>query len=72
MAKIIPGPPGYPIVGNVFDIRNEVPINGLVDLANKYGSIYKKSIFGNEFVVVSDCEMLGEICDETRFGKVLP
>lgn len=71
MLEPIPGPPGYPILGNIFDVRDEVPVNGLVHLADKYGPIYKGSLYGQEFVVVSSVRLLEDSSDETRFHKVL-
>jgi len=71
MLDQIPGPPGYPILGNVLDVRDEVPIHGLVNLADKWGPIYKVTTFGQVFVVVSSVELLEELSDETRFHKVL-
>jgi cytochrome P450 / NADPH-cytochrome P450 reductase len=36
----IPQPPGYPILGNLFDIRGaETPIQALMKLARQYGPI---------------------------------
>ena len=72
MLEPIPGPAAYPIIGNVLDVRNEVPINGLGNLADKYGPIYKITMYGQELVVVSSVKLLDELCDETRFHKVLP
>ena len=71
MLKSIPGPPGYPLIGNLFEIRDDVPINGLANLADKYGPIYKLSYPGGyEMVVISNVQLLEELCDEKRFHKV--
>ena len=71
MLEPIPGPPGYPILGNALDVRDETPINGLQNLADKYGPIYKITVFGQTIVVISSVKMLEEASDETRFQKVL-
>ena len=71
MLEPIPGPPGYPILGNILDVRDEVPINGLQTLADMYGPIYKITLFGQELVVVSSVKMVEELSDEARFHKVL-
>ena len=71
MLEPIPGPPGYPFIGNILDVRDEVPINGFQNLADKYGPIYKVTIFGQELVVVSSVRILEELSDEARFHKVL-
>ena len=75
MLETIPGPAGYPIVGNLFTLRDEVPINGLSSLADEYGPIYKLSFpgvsGGYDMVVVSSVKLLEEISDEKRFHKVV-
>lgn len=75
MLKSIPGPTGYPIVGNLFEVRDEVPINRLSNLAEKYGPIYKLSSpgirGGSEMVVISSVQLLEELSDEKRFHKVV-
>jgi cytochrome P450/NADPH-cytochrome P450 reductase len=35
------------------------------------GSIYSLSILGKRRVVISSVELLNEVCDEKRFGKVV-
>ena len=68
MLETIPGPTGYPMVGNLFTLRDEVPMNGLSDLADEYGPIYKLSFpgvgGGYDMVVISSMKLLGEISDE--------
>ena len=38
MSTPIPGPAGWPLLGNVSDIDPEVPIKSLMDIADKYGN----------------------------------
>ena len=72
MLETIPGPPGYPLIGNIFDLRDEVPVNGFTRLADKYGPIYRLNMYGNDVVVVSSVKLLEELSDESRFHKILP
>lgn len=37
MSTPIPGPAGWPFLGNLGDIDPEVPIKSLMDIADKYG-----------------------------------
>jgi cytochrome P450/NADPH-cytochrome P450 reductase len=37
MSTPIPGPAGWPLLGNLYDIDPEVPIKSLMDIADKYG-----------------------------------
>lgn len=35
----IPGPKGVPLLGNIYDIDQEVPLNSLELLADNYGTV---------------------------------
>lgn len=34
----IPGPPGLPIIGNIYDVDPQLPIRSLELIADKYGT----------------------------------
>lgn len=38
MSVPIPGPRGVPLVGNVYDIEREVPLNSMELMADHYGT----------------------------------
>ncbi|KAF3175883.1 hypothetical protein TWF788_008353 [Orbilia oligospora] len=59
--KPIPGPPGLPLVGNIFDIDLVTPLKTLEGFADQYG--------GKELLVLSSWELIHECCDEKRFAK---
>lgn len=40
MSTPIPGPAGWPLLGNVNDIDPDVPIKSLMDIADKYGNCF--------------------------------
>ena len=42
----IPRPPGHMLVGNLFDVDTAHPMEGLAELARKYGPIYKLDVPG--------------------------
>jgi cytochrome P450/NADPH-cytochrome P450 reductase len=44
--EAIPRPPGHMLVGNLFDIDTAHPIDGLAELARKYGPIYQLDVPG--------------------------
>jgi cytochrome P450/NADPH-cytochrome P450 reductase len=73
MDQPIPSPPGLPFLGNLLDLRDEegVTIHALERLADIYGTIFKIRIRGHEQIVVSGSDLFDELCDETRFSKVL-
>jgi cytochrome P450/NADPH-cytochrome P450 reductase len=65
----IPSPRGLPLIGNILDIQNEVPIHGIERLLDIYGPIIKLNLFGNERITVGSADLLEELCDEKRFWK---
>ncbi|KIW27725.1 uncharacterized protein PV07_07435 [Cladophialophora immunda] len=71
MSTPIPSPPGIPILGNVLDIDPNNANQSLRHLADKYGPIFKLTMFGSERYIISSVELLNEICDEKRFCKAV-
>jgi cytochrome P450/NADPH-cytochrome P450 reductase len=67
----LPGPPGLPFIGNVRAIDFTQPIESLMSLAREYGPIFKLITPGGISVVVSGVDLVSEICDDTRFDKVI-
>src|SRR5215212_4755256 len=68
----IPQPPGYPLVGNVFDlIGEETPIQALMKLARQYGPIFRLHMPQGSNIVLSGFELVEEVCDEKHFDKFL-
>src|SRR3954447_25469423 len=68
----IPHPPGHLLVGNLFDLDTSHPLESLADLARQYGPIYQLQLPGRgSRVIVSGYKLVDELCDETRFDKML-
>ncbi|MCB5292433.1 bifunctional cytochrome P450/NADPH--P450 reductase [Arthrobacter sp. SO3] len=67
----IPQPPPRPVVGNLPDIDSSKGVLGLAEVAEQYGPIVRIQFFNRSVVVVSSQELVNELCDESRFGKVL-
>ncbi|WP_214366618.1 bifunctional cytochrome P450/NADPH--P450 reductase [Pseudonocardia sp. H11422] len=67
----LPGPKGLPLVGNLFDIDSDSPIEGFMRMAREYGPIYKLNVPGGTRVMVSGPDLVDEICDDTRFDKMI-
>jgi cytochrome P450/NADPH-cytochrome P450 reductase len=67
----IPQPPPRPVVGNLPDIDSSKGALGLVEVAEQYGPIVRIQFFNRSIVAVSSQELVNEVCDESRFGKVL-
>ena len=68
----IPHPPGHLFVGNLFDLDANHPIESMMDLARTYGPVFQIDMpGGNSRVVVSGFDLVNELCDESRFDKML-
>jgi cytochrome P450/NADPH-cytochrome P450 reductase len=67
----IPQPPPHPLVGNLPDIDASKGVFGLVEVAEQYGPIVRIQFFNRSTIVVSSQRLVNEVCDESRFGKVL-
>lgn len=69
----IPEPDGErPFGGHAHLLDLDKPIESMGALANKYGEIYKlKFPGGAELVVVSSQQLIEELCDESRFDKMV-
>lgn len=65
----IPKPAGSPIVGNVFSLDSEAPLQALMKISEEQGPIFWLDMMGAPLVIVSGAELVKELCDETRFGK---
>jgi cytochrome P450 / NADPH-cytochrome P450 reductase len=68
----IPQPPGYPVLGNLFDVKGaETPIQALMKLARQYGPIFKLHAGPVKLIVVSGFDLVDEICDDRHYDKML-
>jgi cytochrome P450 / NADPH-cytochrome P450 reductase len=65
----IPSLAGLPVIGNILDVQDEVPIRGIERVADTCGEIFKLNFFGRERIVVASAELVGELSDEKRFWK---
>jgi cytochrome P450/NADPH-cytochrome P450 reductase len=67
----IPHPPRYPLIGNLPQVMGQGIVQELWLLAKTYGPIFELAIPGSVFYVASSYEIVNEVCDETRFEKVV-
>ncbi|MGH3146013.1 MAG: cytochrome P450, partial [Rubrobacter sp.] len=68
----IPQPPGYPVLGNMFDVRGaETPIQALMKLARQYGPIFRLHVGNNQTIVVSGFDLVDEVSDDEHYDKML-
>jgi cytochrome P450/NADPH-cytochrome P450 reductase len=59
------------LLGNVFDIDSASPFESLMELARHYGPIYRLATPGGDRLVVSGPDLVDELCDDTRFDKMV-
>jgi cytochrome P450/NADPH-cytochrome P450 reductase len=67
----IPQPPTKFLVGNLGDLDPENAIRSMTGLIQQYGEIVKLSLIGREVIIVGSQELVNEVCDQTRFMKVV-
>jgi cytochrome P450 / NADPH-cytochrome P450 reductase len=68
----IPRPPGHLLTGNLRDLDAGHPMESLMDLARQYGPIFELVLPGHgSHVIVSGYELVDELCDGSRFDKML-
>ena len=66
----IPRPPGHLLVGNLFDLDAAHPMEGLAELARKYGPIYRLEVPGlGSRIMVSSFELVDPLCDESQLRQ---
>ncbi|KAF9891510.1 hypothetical protein FE257_003977 [Aspergillus nanangensis] len=71
MPSPIPQPKGYPIIGNLLALNSENPWGSFNGLAVDYRPIFKLQILNKTLVFITGAALLEEICDETRFRKLV-
>lgn len=67
----IPKPEGKPLVGNVLTVDPDAPLQNLMEHAKELGPIFWLDMMGSPMVIVSGADLVKELCDESRFGKVV-
>ncbi|XP_071965945.1 cytochrome P450 1B1-like [Antedon mediterranea] len=58
--KEIPGPPGLPLVGNIFDMDRNDQQKSIDELAEQYGNIFKIHIFRTPVVVLNGYDVISQ------------
>ncbi|KAJ7452215.1 fatty acid hydroxylase [Mycena latifolia] len=71
MSHSIPQPPAIPFIGNVASLDKDVPLRSYALLAKTYGEIFQLNILGTTIISINSYALGHEVCDETRFKKVV-
>jgi cytochrome P450/NADPH-cytochrome P450 reductase len=67
----IPGPKGVPLLGNMFEIKQDTLIQDLMKLSREWGPIFKLTTPTGPRYIVSGLEMVDDLCDDARFDKLV-
>ena len=67
----IPRPDGVPLLGNVFSVDSEAPLQNLMVHAKEQGPLFWLDMLGTPIMIASGPEIVAELCDETRFDKTV-
>ncbi|KAH9952749.1 cytochrome P450 [Russula dissimulans] len=59
-----PGPPSWPIIGNLFDVPKESPWIAYRDMSDKYGDVICLRIFGQVVVVLSSLSAVKDLLEK--------
>lgn len=67
----IPQPDAVPVLGNIFSVNSDAPLQSLMEHAKEQGPIFWLDMLGTPIMIVSGPELVDELCDESRFDKTV-
>ncbi|MEM1039071.1 MAG: cytochrome P450 [Pseudomonadota bacterium] len=67
----IPTPPKTALVGNMFSVDKDNPLQSLMELCREHGPLFKLDMMGKPLYIASGVKIVEELCDETRFDKAV-
>lgn len=70
MTEEIPGPQGFPVFGNAFEIEPDKPQESLDRIAKVYGPIFRPSIPDAD-IFVGNYALSPNLYDETKFQEAV-
>lgn len=65
----IPGPAGWPLIGNLWDIDLNNTVLSFMALADQHGPIYKLRLGGTDRLFLSNHVLVNEVCTRKQFSK---
>lgn len=68
----VPQPPTIPLFGNANLLDKATPLKSFQLLWQQYGEIFRLDFPGQKLYVINSQRLAVEICDESRFHKVVP
>ena len=67
----IPSPRGWPIVGNLLQIPRSRLTQHLLQTSRDFEGIFQLNLAGRRVPFIYSAELVAELCDQTRFRKVV-
>lgn len=67
----IPSPPGWPIIGNLLQIPHAQLSQHLLKTSRQFEGIFQLNFLGRRLPFVYSAELVAELCDQTRFRKMV-
>ncbi|KAI3615363.1 cytochrome p450 [Moniliophthora roreri] len=61
--RLPPGPKGYPIIGNIFDLDTSRPWHTFVKWKKTYGDIVHFRLFNQDFILLNSAKAAGDLLD---------
>ena len=69
--EAIPQPSGRPVLGNLLDLLGDTPVQAMMQLARDQHDLFQLRMPGRTIVVAFGPAVVDEICDDTRFDKLV-
>ncbi|KAI3326326.1 cytochrome P450 [Xylariaceae sp. AK1471] len=67
--EAIPGPPGWPLIGNLLDIDLNNTMQSFMVLTEQWGRIFKLHLGGTDRILIGSQELVDEVCSRKEFAK---
>ncbi|KAI0474817.1 cytochrome P450 [Xylaria cf. heliscus] len=67
--ETIPGPPGWPLIGNLLDIDLNNTMQSFAILSEKWGHIFKLHLGGTDRIFLCSHELINDVCSRKEFAK---
>ena len=67
----IPHPPERWFIGNLGELDPDFAVSSIWKLADVYGPIYSLNLVTRRSIIVSNWELINEVCDDKRFEKAV-
>ena len=67
----LPSPAGLPVLGNLLQLPRARLMQHLHEVATRFDGVYALDVAGTRAIVVYGPDLVAELCDETRFRKVV-